>query len=557
MCGIWGYITKEKVNDKSLLTLTEYFNNIKSRGPDDSTFINLEVNNLHMYLGFHRLAIIDIVGGSQPIIVEKMNRKTILLCNGEIYNYLEIKEKNGFETNSDCHIIVDLYLKYGISETCRQLNGEFAFCLIDIIDNDVNVYMCRDRFGIRPLFITGTDNSVAFCSEMKGIQHFGRCFQVAPRKYSQVITNSEFKISVGEYYKINSNIVSIEKSDAYQKIRDTLYKSVKDRLQSERPLGSLLSGGLDSSLISAIASDILKKQGKILHTFSIGMEGATDLKYAKMVAEHIGSHHTEIILPIDDWINSIKTVIYRTETYDMTTIRASVGQYLIGKYISEHTDIKVLLNGDGSDEVCAGYLYFYKAPNALELHNENIRLLKEIHYYDVLRVDRAISGHGLEARVPFLEHNFVDLYLSFPPEYRKPGNASMEKQLLRDAFKDTGLLPLEVLYRKKEAFSDGVSSVEKSWFQIIEDSIEEIKYKNAQHLEVNGSNEPFTETNYNFMPPITKEGHYFRDIFEEYYPKQEQILDIEHYWLPLWSGNIVNPSARILDVYTTGTLNKS
>lgn len=562
MCGIWGKIIKKNVSEVSdqknnqikadADDLSDYsnFEQIKSRGPDVSKLLEFKLDNAEVKLGFHRLAIIDVNGGEQPIVhtedyqvAERVSytRKVIVLCNGEIYNFENLKEKYSFNTKSDCHVILDMYLRFGIDRTCKELNGEFAFCVIDILNNHLrDIYLCRDRFGIRPLFYHQTEHSLVFSSELKGIQSYGKCKQFQPRIYSSFVMELDFKENQNEYYKISSNNFEKEvnnKETAYSLIREYFEKSVRDRLQSERPIGSLLSGGLDSSLVSAIASKILREKNMKLRTFAIGMHGSPDLKYAKMVADYIQSDHTEIIIPVEEWVNSLNEVIRRIETHDVTTIRASTGQYLIGKWISENTDIKVVLNGDGSDEVCAGYLYFFNAPNAEESNKENIRLLSEIHFYDVLRVDRAISGHGLEARVPFLEHNFVDLYLSLNPEWRVPiKGLQMEKQLLRDAFKSENLLPDEVLYRKKEAFSDGVSSMQKSWYQIIEESIDENKLSDI--------------SKYKYMTPLTKESHYFRDIFEELYPDQAQVLETGHYWLPKWSGNIINPSARVLSVYS-------
>jgi asparagine synthase (glutamine-hydrolysing) len=553
MCGIWGLIYN-KQNDIQINHFKQ-FDKIKHRGPDMSVFQSFTIGNYQIYLGFHRLAIIDVDHGNQPFMYDSITnkRKVFLLCNGEIYNYKELINKYSFDTKSDCHVVLDLYMHYNPqydgkfnSKFIKELDGEFAFVILDYNydTNDIKLVIGRDRFGIRPLYFSNLENSIGYCfsSEMKGIKKYGKVFQFEPR----TLQLNEYFVNTNSWNEMNYIYYNIDTKNnkkymfytidgIHKEIRDTLMKSVELRLQSERPVGALLSGGLDSSLIASIASQYLKKQGKRLKTFAIGMNDSPDLYYARIVSKWIDSEHYEIIIPPEKWLETLKDVIKQIETYDMTTIRASTGQYLLGKWISENTDIKVLLNGDGSDELCSGYMYYYNAPNSEQSHLENIRLLNEIHFYDVLRVDRGISGNGLEARVPFLDHHFVDLYLSLPMELRHPMKGErMEKQLLRDSFKDTQLLPNEVLYRKKEAFSDGVSSMKKSWFQMIEE-LEEVK-----NVEMK---------DYNYLTPKTKEGYYFRELFDKYYPNQSQVLSTNHFWLPKWSGDIVNPSARVLEVY--------
>jgi asparagine synthase (glutamine-hydrolysing) len=303
-------------------------------------------------------------------------------------------------------------------------------------------------------------------------------------------------------------------------------------------LGALLSGGLDSSLVCAVASKILGV--KSLNTFSIGMTGGTDLKYAKEVADHIGSNHTEIIFTPEDGLNAIDSVLDATETWDITTIRASVGQYLLGKYISQNTNIKVILNGDGADEVEMGYLYFYLAPNLEEAQQESEKLLEQIHRYDGLRVDRCISIHGLEARLPFLDQDFVDYYMAIDPILKMPTKERMEKQLIRDAFATLypDILPNSVIYRKKEAFSDGVSSREKSWFTIIGEWIDQkITQEEYDSRDISIYGECKSKESYYYMKHfVEKFGH-------------SAIGVIPGYWLPNWIETGGEPSARVLTVY--------
>jgi len=540
----------------------KYFMKTQKRGPDRSTFEYLgEPNNI--YIGFHRLSIMDpSTRGDQPFKLEYNNRTIFVICNGEIYNYRELSTKYNIElsSGSDCEVIGYLYKQIGIYRLCKELNGEYAFIILDIDmrTGHGDVYACRDRFGIRPMFISDNNDTITFSSEMKSIKNKKHIKVVEPRKYLHYIKNSDTdnkwkNNNYTEYYTINnpklSDFITLdtcELSTIKKLIRESFIESVKCRLASDRPLGCLLSGGLDSSLVASIAARELKKHGRVLRTFSIGLEDSTDEYYARLVAEHIGSEHTHIKLEQEDFIKAIQEgeVIYATETYDITTVRASTGQYLISKWISENTDIKVLLIGDGSDELAAGYMYFHNAPSSLELHDDNIRLLTDIHYYDVLRADRGVAGNGLEARVPFLDYRFVDLYLSIHPDLRHPKKYDkypLEKWLLREAFNIDDYLPDRVLFRKKEAFSDGVSSMKKSWYMIIQ-----------EHVDKLYSDEEFAikQNNIKHNTPVSKEALYFRDIWRSLFGYDEETAHvIPYFWLPKWCGDIKEPSARVLDVY--------
>ena len=528
MCGINGYLSKLLINNEKI-------KNIASRGPDDKNLIKFNYKDYNILLSFFRLAIIDLKHGMQPFIYKNQDseREVYLLCNGEIYNYKKIVNDFNINTESDCHVILYLYLQIGIEKTVKKLDGEFAFVLLDIEKDNFNVYFCRDRFGIRPLFYEYNETGFYFSSELKGlVSENGK--HVEPRN----IYNINF-IS-GELKKIP--YYSIEKKyeilDTYQelllRIKNTLIDSVKIRMISERPIGCLLSGGLDSSLIAGIASGILQKEGKRLTTFSIGMDNdSPDIEYARKVAKHINSIHHEIIIPVEKWIENLPNLIKQIETYDITTIRATSAQYLLAKWISENTDIKVLLNGDGSDEICAGYIYFYNAPDENISHLENIRLLNEIHMYDVLRVDRGISCHGLEARVPFLSSTFVDLYLSIDPNLRNPIKGKrIEKFLLRNSFLDENIIPKEVLLRKKEAFSDGISSYKKSWFEYIK-----------EYIETQVSDKEFKEFSEKFP---SKEAYWYKKIYNLHYKSHDNKIN---YWMPKWCEIDDEPSARVLKSY--------
>lgn len=309
-------------------------------------------------------------------------------------------------------------------------------------------------------------------------------------------------------------------------------------LHADRPLGALLSGGLDSSLVVGVAAKYMKERcGKKLRTFSIGMPGGTDGPYAKRVAEFCGTEHTHFELTTQDFLDAIREVIASIATFDITTVRASVGQYLVSKKISQETDIKVLLIGDGSDELCSGYMYFHKAPSAEASHLENCRLLKEIGLFDVLRADRGIARHGLEARCPFLSFDFIDLYLKLDCRLRVPVEG-VEKWLLRKAFEGTNTIPEEVRVRAKCAFSDGVSKKEKSWFQIIGDRMADGVFTEEELL--------LAMKSYKHVAPVSYESLFYRRTYEEFFGNTAHI--IPHYWLPKWCGDIKEPSARVLDV---------
>jgi asparagine synthase (glutamine-hydrolysing) len=547
MCGIWALILEnERCEIKDFNKLIHNFNEIKNRGPDFSSF---ETFNETSILGFHRLSIMDKSDkGLQPFYFETEERKMALICNGEIYNYKSLINEYELDMKSkcDCEIILQLYYKVGINKLLNLLDGVFAFVIIDIKKkmNERKVIVARDKIGVRPLFYgwneEENENEYYFCSEIKGLSRLVDKIEIfKPATYMELNYNNGKLINkkIEEYYKYNYEMINLTEKQHMINIKEILIQSVKKRLQSDRPLCCLLSGGLDSSLISSITSRLLKETNNKLYTFSIGMQGSTDNVYATKVAEYIKSEHTVIWITKEESLKAIYDVIYATETYDITTIRASVGQYLISKYISNNTDYKVILSGDGSDEVASGYIYNYNAPSLKDLQNEAIKRIKEIHIYDGLRADRATSIHGLELRVPFLDTKFVDYYLSIDPELRMPKKKRMEKFLLRKSFE--GFLPNDILYRKKEAFSDGISSKEDSWHIVIQKYINEKITEEEYNLERN---------KYKNNTPMTKEAYYYRKIFCEIFDNKYNNV-IKDFWLPNWCGDVKEPSARILSVY--------
>jgi asparagine synthase (glutamine-hydrolysing) len=332
-------------------------------------------------------------------------------------------------------------------------------------------------------------------------------------------------------------LVAIPHIEHLYNIYSLLCKAVVKRVENtERPVACLLSGGLDSSLVAAIASRHLSQKGFVLETYSIGLEGSEDLKYAQIVADHIKSKHTQIICTEDDFINSIPEVIKDIESYDTTSVRASVGNWNVGKYIKEHSEARVILNGDGADELMGGYMYFHACPNSSEFNNECRRLLENIHCFDVLRSDKCISSHGLEPRTPFLDLQLVEYYLNIPSNIRDHNmQKKQEKYFIRHVINkfDSELLPREVLYRKKEAFSDGVSGLNRSWYEIIQEKV---------------ANEIIDDMLYMYNPPITKEQKYYRTIYEKHYPLCAHLTP--YFWMPRYV-NATDASARTLSLYNT------
>ncbi len=555
MCGIYGLLG-EITESKSPADIFGSFQTLKSRGPDRS----LIVFNRKCFIGFHRLAIIGLdIDGDQPFHLISGNKTYYLVCNGEIYNFRELIDKyklNVSKTGSDCAVILPLYklFNYDIKKLNRELIGEYSFGIIEF-ENDrfISIHLNTDPLSVRPLFyaVSADNLSFGFSSLLSGLSNlFDEVKRIdqktilkwLPGQSPETTTYWEKIIST------KTSDVPVEKDSV--EVVSILEKAVRRRLISDRPVGCLLSGGLDSSLVCSIAAKILAEDypGKKLHSFSIGMKEGTDIVFARKVAAHVNElygnieHHVIYFTP-QEGLSVIDDVIRATETFDITTIRASVGQFLLGKYISGNTDIKVILNGDGADEGQMGYLYFYMNPGAEEARNDHYRLLDEIHLFDGLRVDRAISCHGLEARVPFLDREVVDYFRGIPTAWKLPTPNQMEKYFIRKAFTDVyknkPVLPEDVIWRKKEAFSDGVSGKEKSWFEWVQ-----------EYLNQKVTDKEFERDKNKFHPlitPPTKEAFYYMKKFREYFGDKWNV--IPHYWLPNWSGNIQEPSARVLKVY--------
>ena len=522
MCSIFGYCGP--VVDRT--AFEQSFEKTKSRGPDDSRVIDTGKG----LLGFHRLSIMGLHdAGMQPFELAGCS----VVCNGELYGFQKEREKliakgYTFQSDSDCEILLPLYLEYGV-EMFQHLDAEFA-CVI--YDGRSGEYIAaRDPIGIRPLYY-GYDESgsILFASEPKNLVCL--CKKITP-------------FPPGHYYKggkfirycdiaTATKVCRDDLETACKTIREKLIAGVEKRLVADAKVGFLLSGGLDSSLVCAIAA---KKSREPIKTFAIGMsEDAIDLKYAKQVADFIGSEHTEVYMTPDDVISSLRDVIRLLGTYDITTIRASMGMYLVCKAIHEQTDIRVLLTGEISDEIF-GYKYTDFAPSAAAFQTEAEKRVRELHMYDVLRADRCISVNSLEARVPFGDLDFVHYVMNLDPEL-KINRYGKGKYLLRHAFEGLGYLPDSILWREKAAFSDAVGH----------SMVDDLK----AYAETYYTDEEFEakRKKYTHATPFTKESLLYREIFEEYYPGQsEMIVD---FWMPnkAWEGcNVSDPSARVLSNY--------
>ena len=523
MCGLlfyYGNSEKEKIINQA--------GKISYRGPDNTQDFRPDVNSIFV---FHRLAINGLTeSGNQPFVKGNLT----LVCNGEIYNHKALEAKYGIDntTGSDCEVILGLFEKIGIEKTAEELDGVFMFVIYD--SENKKTYAARDAFGVRPGFIAQGFKEYGICSEAKSLTEIfpGHVKVFKPGSWWCSDSPNVFNSWYDKNYEPNDSIDEL----IYLKfIRNSLISSVKKRMMSDREVGCLLSGGLDSSLIASIVSRLSNKKVK---TFSIGMPGSIDLKYAKIVANYIGSDHYEIEISEKDFIDAIPEVIYNIESYDTTTVRASVGNYLVSKYISENTDVKVVFNGDGADEVCSGYIYGMLAPTTNDLYKDSVDLLKKIHLYDVLRSDRSISSNGLEPRTPFLDKDFVSIYMKIPGKERAFSDKKIEKYLLRRAFSGHYYLPDDVLWRKKCAFSDGVSDINKSWHTIIQEHVESIisdEYFSKRAKEIT------------HCKPVLKESLYYRDIFDSKFGKNQCYL-IPRFWMPKWT-DVIDPSAREIDGY--------
>jgi asparagine synthase (glutamine-hydrolysing) len=552
MCGIVAIFNVKESNEKMRTQAINMAKKVRHRGPDWSGIYCSD----HTILAHERLAIVDPQSGGQPLYTE--DRNIVLAVNGEIYNHNDIREKYegkyNFLTKSDCEVILALYRDKG-PNFIEDLNGIFGFALYDI-ENDIFL-VARDHMGIIPLY-HGWDEFGQYyvASELKALEGICNKIEVFPPGHYHFSPDGGLKKWYTRDWMDFENVKNNQTDIAA--LRKGLEDAVHRQLMSDVPYGVLLSGGLDSSIISAVAKKFASKriesQDKSdawypqLHSFAVGLKGAPDLIAARKVADHIGSIHHEIHFTIQEGLDAIRDVIYHLETYDITTIRASTPMFLMARVIKS-MGIKMVLSGEGSDEIFGGYLYFHKAPNAKALHEETVRKLDKLHLYDNLRANKSLAAWGVEGRVPFLDKEFMDIAMRINPEDKLPRNGRIEKWVLRKAFED--LLPESIAWRQKEQFSDGVGY---NWIDTLKDLVQ----KSVTDEQLATAAFKFPD-----QTPTSKEEYYYRSIFESHFPSRSAALCVPS--VPSvacsspvaleWDAafkNMNDPSGRaVKDVHTT------
>ena len=513
MCGIVCAFDLKQKSEVLRPQILEMSKTIRHRGPDWSGIFD----NEKAVMAHERLAIVDPASGKQPLY--SPDGQLVLAANGEIYNHRELRQQfssdYAFQTQSDCEIILALYKQKGV-DFLDDLNGIFGFAVYDV-ENDT-YFLARDHMGIIPLYIGWDQNGTFYvASELKALEPFCTKIELFPPGHYFYSKDNAFvqwyKRDWTDYDAVVDNQTSIEA------IKTALEAAVRRQLMSDVPYGVLLSGGLDSSVTSAIAKKYAQRRIESgdtkeawwpqLHSFSVGLEGSPDLAAAQKVADHIGTVHHEIKFTIQEGLDAIKDVIYNLETYDTTTIRASTPMYLMARVIKS-MGIKMVLSGEGADELFGGYLYFHKAPNAKEFHQETVRKLDKLHMYDCLRANKSLAAWGIEGRVPFLDKEFMDVAMRINPQDKMINGERMEKWVVRKAFED--MLPESVVWRQKEQFSDGVGY---SWIDTLKEVVDR---------EV--SDEQMKNAHFRFpvQTPLNKEEFYYRSIFESHFPSEAAAL---------------------------------
>lgn len=513
MCGIVCAFDIKKNSQELRPQVLQMSKRVRHRGPDWSGIFS----NDRAILAHERLSIVDPESGKQPLYSK--DGKLVLAVNGEIYNHQEIRKqfdgKYEFLTKSDCEVILALYREKG-PDFLDDLNGIFAFALYDI-EKDA-FFIGRDHIGIVPLY-QGWDKDETYfvASELKALEGYcNRIEEFLPGQYFYSLDGQPkqwYHRDWEDYENVKDNESNIEE------LRKALEAAVERQLMSDVPYGVLLSGGLDSSVISAIAKKFAPKRIESgntqdawwpqLHSFAIGLEGSPDLAAAREVAEHIGTIHHEIHFTVQEGLDALRDVIYHIETYDVTTVRASTPMYLLARFIKS-MGVKMVLSGEGSDEIFGGYLYFHKAPNPEEFHKETVRKIKNLHLYDCLRANKSLASWGVEGRVPFLDKEFLDVAMRLNPKDKMAGNGKIEKWILRKAFEN--YLPEKIVWRQKEQFSDGVGY---NWI----DSLKEMTNKLVSDEEMEKAAEKFP-----IQPPMTKEEYYYRSIYSDLFPSDSAAL---------------------------------
>ena len=527
MCGIVSIFNIQQQTSELRQKALRMSQKIRHRGPDWSGIYCGKT----AILAHERLSIVDPESGKQPLF--SVDGKQILAVNGEIYNHKEIRKqyegKYAFQTGSDCEVILALYRDKGI-DFLEDISGIFAFALYDE-END-SFLIARDQIGVIPLYIGyDSDGKVYVASELKALE--GQCERYEPFLPGHYYWSKDpgmkrwYKRDWFDYDAVKDNPASSED------IRQALRNAVKKQMMSDVPYGVLLSGGLDSSVISAITQSYSERriednsQTKAwwprLHSFAVGLKGAPDLAKARMVADHIGTVHHEINYTIQEGLDAIRDVIYFIETYDVTTVRASTPMYLLARVIKS-MGIKMVLSGEGADEIFGGYLYFHKAPSAEEFHKETVRKLSKLYLYDCLRANKSLAAWGVEGRVPFLDKEFLDVAMRTNPAAKMCPGKTMEKRIVREAFSD--MLPEEIVWRQKEQFSDGVGY---SWIDTLKKMTEEL---------VTDEQMAHAAERFPINTPMCKEEYYYRSIFEEHFPSESAARSVPHEASGAWSTAI-------------------
>lgn len=546
MCGIIGIFGKKDQEARRSQAL-KMASAIRHRGPDWSGIYSDDF----CLLAHERLSIVDVEHGAQPLYDTAKGR--VLIANGEIYDHQQLraslKKEHQWQTKSDCEVLLYLYDEQG-PDFLSKIDGIFAFCVYDPATKEF--FIARDHIGIVPLYVGWDGDGVMYvASEMKALEPYCEKLQEFPPGHYYLGSKKEFV----KWYNPEWAVTIPTTPVSLPKLRQELEIAVKKQLMCDVPYGVLISGGLDSSLIAAIAAKFSRRRVESgdteeawwprLHSFSIGLEGSPDLKFARQVADYIGSVHHELKFTVQEGIDALRDVIYHIETYDVTSIRASTPMYLMARKIKS-LGIKMVLSGEGADEVFGGYLYFHMAPDAKEFHEETVRKLQKLSKYDCLRANKSMAAWGVEARVPFLDKDFLEYAMSFDPQDKMCGQGKMEKYVLRKSFE--GFLPDSVLWRQKEQFSDGVGY---SW-------IDSLK----AHAEEKISDEMLAKAAERFplQPPATKEAYFYRSIFEEFFPSKDAALTVEvgpsiacstptaYRWSKAFQG-MADPSGRAVAVH--------
>jgi len=548
MCGIWIYLAKQPISAEKRALLMKAFEKINHRGPNANRVLTFEDRVL---FGFTRLAIVDpSENGMGPFLY----KETSCVANAEIYNYealeteLKANHQDTFKSFCDTEVILPMfdYLSKDMDKLCRRLDGEYAFVIYD--KETRKLHFATDEISMRPMFVATTEEGdVVISSELSAI----RDLKITQVKRLGAGQWGEFNIdSTNEVFNFRtfntlerSQYLPLSYEDSAAKLRELFIQNIKDKLHmGTREDGFYLSGGLDSSLTAGVAARL--RSPRKLNTFVVGFStDATDVVFARRVAEHIGSNHHEIIVSEQDGLNAIADIVKLLGTFDQTTVRASTPLYLATKWIKQkYPDTYIMYNGELADELLGGYLYFRNAPSAAAHREESIRRLLAVHNYDGLRCDRVCASFSIEARFPFFSKTLLDFVMSSDPKYFNPSdNNGIEKKILRDAFKGLGYIPEEVLNRTKNALSDA-TSVKSSW-----------KEKLKEMTEKSVSDEEFaTREKWTHTTPDTKEDYYYRQLFEKEYP-QPCDLTIPYKWLPLWCGDVKDSSASVLQVFNEDT----